>query len=256
MRYNFAKLISTTGLQKSIVFFTCLFVFFQQPFRSQAQVKSPAGATQEVWPEIDAYYKLNPAIRLMALGSATKANTYYQDGALGLNADFFMLHHLRHEGPEIDLDSTHGYYQWFRLGVKYSPADSLDKGSAPEYTLRTESNTRFYPGWKSMLTLRNRFDFVDKTGFVTVKYMPRLTWEKNFRTTYLNFDAFVYAEYYLYFSDAPSNRTSAAIGVNLKVSRLIVFQTYYLYQFEHQPKVGALNAIGFKLIFFMPLKKP
>lgn len=239
----------------SVVLFGILFLFFQSPFQSQAQVKSPAGATQEVWPEVDAYYKLNQALRLMALGSATKTNTYYQDGALGLNLDFFMLHHLRHDGPDIDMDSTRGYYQWFRLGVKYSPKDTLDQGSAPEYTLRTESNTRFYPGWKSMLTLRNRFDFVDKTGFVTVKYMPRLTWEKNFHTTYLTFDAFVYVEYYLYFNDAPSNRTSAAIGINLKVSNLIVIQPYYLYQFEHEPKVGALNAIGFKFMFFMPLKK-
>jgi hypothetical protein len=226
----------------------------QIPFVSMAQQTTASANQQEVWPEVDAYYKINKEIRLMALGSATKANTAYQDGALALNCDIFALPHLRKVDTALDLDATRGYYQWFRVGIKYNRPDPDTKTPA-EYTLRTESNTRFYPGWKSVVTVRNRFDFVDKTGFVTVKYMPRITWDKEFKTSYLTFSAFFYAEYYLYFNDEPNNRLSLALGADVKVSRLIVFEPYYLYQFEHAPKVDGVQAVGLKLIFYMPLKK-
>jgi hypothetical protein len=232
-----------------------LFFLMDCSLLCDAQQSNSMPAAQEVWPEVDAFYKISPLVRLMALGSATRATTYYQDGALGLNADFFALPHLRKDIPEFDPDSTRGYYQWFRAGLKYNRPDPSSKNPASEYTIRTESNTRFYPGWKTLVTLRNRFDFVDKAGDITVKYMPRITWDKGFHTTYLNFDAYLYAEYYFYFDDASNNRLSVSIGANIKVSRLIVFELYYLHQFENQPKVGTLDAIGMKLMFYMPLKK-
>lgn len=242
-------------VQKLITVTYFIFFLIGNPFVSKGQQNMPAVASQEIWPEVDAFYKINPGIRLMALASATKTNTYYEDGDFGINADFFILSHFRKEGPEIDLDSTRGYYQWFRGGLKFTRPDPSAKNTDGQFTIRTESNTRLYPGWKTMVTIRNRFDFVDKTEMVSVKYMPRVTWEKNFKTEYLNFDAFLYAEYYLYFKDETNNRFSVAAGFNVKVSRLILTQLYYLHQFEHQEKVGTLDAFGIKLIFYMPLKK-
>jgi hypothetical protein len=242
-------------LQKAGSFLILSFLFFQSPYGLQAQQSTTPGTQQEVWPEVDGYYKINKTLRLMGAVTATKAETDYSDGALAFNVDYFTLRSLRTIAQGSDLDSTRGYYQWFRLGLKYNRPDPSSKDPEAEYTIRSESNTRFYPGWETILTVRNRFDFQDKSGFWTVIYRPRITWERDFRTTYLYFTGYVYAEYYAFFDDAPTNRFSACLGAQLKVSRLIVFESYYLYQFQNPPKVGAVNAIGLRLRFYMPVKK-
>jgi len=243
------------GHFKKITFLIFLSVLLQYPVSTLAREIKSDTLTQEVWPEVDAYYRFNQALRLMGAFTATKAHTAYADGALALNLDYFTLRSLRQSGRDMDMDSTRGYYQWFRAGLKYKRPDPTSKNPAPVYSIRTESNTRFYPGWKSLISLRNRFDFQDKSGFWTVIYRPRVTWEKDFRTTYLYFLAYTYVEYYAYFHNGNRNTLSAALGAQVKVSRLIVFDAYYLYQFQHEPLVNQLSAIGIRIRFYMPVIK-
>ena len=214
---------------------------------------SSVPTSDEVWPEVDVFYKIRSEFRLMALASGTRQGSSFTEGDLGINVDYFAFPVFRKISPGPD--STRGYFQWFRLGVKYDRPNQSEKNPVSTYTLRTESNTQFYPGWESLLRVRNRFDFMDKSGDVSTRYMPRITWEKDFRTTYLTFTGYVYGEYFVYFDNSPSNRFRAALGAIIKVSHLIVFETYYLYQFQHQPKVGALHVIGLTLKFYLPLKK-
>jgi hypothetical protein len=236
--------------------FCIVFLFLlQYSILAEGQQTKTNLPQQEVWPEVDGYYKINRSLRLMAAASATRAETNYADGALALNLDYFALPGLRKFGQSTDLDSTRGYFQWLRVGLKYKQPDPSTEAPAPEYTVRTESNTRFHPGWESILTLKNRFDFQDKTGDWTVIYRPRLTWEKDFRTTYLYFTAYTYAEYYAYFDNSSRNAFNIATGAEVKVSRLIIFEVYYLYQFPHQPAVDDVSAIGLRLRFYMPVKK-
>src|SRR5450432_4612028 len=75
-------------VQKLIPVTYFIFFLIGNPFVSKGQQNMPAVASQEIWPEVDAFYKINPGIRLMALASATKTNTYYEDGDFGINADF------------------------------------------------------------------------------------------------------------------------------------------------------------------------
>jgi hypothetical protein len=230
----------------------CLLLLFFEVSESKAQTAS-IPTEDETWPELDVFYRFSKEFRVMGLASYTKQGSAHTDGALALNCDFFAFPAIRKIKPGPD--STRGYFQWFRFGVKYDRPDPADKNPVPAYTLRTESNTQFYPGWESMITVRNRFDFMDKAGTITTRYMPRITWEKDFQTTYLTFTAYIYPEYYAYFDDAVKNRFSIAIGAITKISRLLVFDVYYLYQFQHQPKVGALHVIGMTLKFYLPFKK-
>jgi hypothetical protein len=254
--FNFlGNYVHSVPFQKMAGVLLFLSFLFQNPLFSQAQQPKSGSSVQEVWPEVDGFYKFNNSLRLMAAATGTRSMTSYADGALALNLDYFTLPGLRKPQEGTDLDSTRGYFQWLRVGFKYKRPDPTSANPAPEYSIRTESNTRFHPGWNSMLTVKNRFDFQDKIGFWTTVYRPRITWEKDFRTTYLYFTAYTYAQYFAYFNDASKNNFSIAVGAQIKISHLIIFETYYLYQFQNEPKVGAVNAIGLRLRFYLPLKK-
>jgi len=50
------------------------------------------GTKQEVWPEVNVFYKINNKLRLFALYSATKLrNSSYTDGGYGIYADYFAF---------------------------------------------------------------------------------------------------------------------------------------------------------------------
>jgi hypothetical protein len=44
-------------------------------------------------------------------------------------------------------------------------------------------------------------------------------------------------------------------GSDIKVSRIIDFEVYYLYQFQNKPSAEPLNAIGLKLNFYFKSKR-
>ena len=68
------------------------------------------GTKQEVWPELNVFYKFNPHFRFYANYSATKLkNSSYTDGGFGVYIDYFGFPVLRKKlGPNMR-DSTQGY---------------------------------------------------------------------------------------------------------------------------------------------------
>ncbi len=106
--------------------FCIVFLFLlQYSILAEGQQTKTNLPQQEVWPEVDGYYKINRSLRLMAAASATRAETNYADGALALNLDYFALPGLRKFGQSTDLDSTRGYFQWLSGRFKIQTAGSF-----------------------------------------------------------------------------------------------------------------------------------
>ena len=161
------------------------FIFiFSTGKESLAQVSRNA---QEVWPAIDAYYKINPKFRIYATAGGTKLETSnYADGAIGVFVDYFTFPFTKIFRPD-HADSLPGKFLWLRGGYQYSATPPSAEDPFKESTVVTEANARYYLPFQMLLTWKNRFDWRFKNGDFNARYRPKIMVEKDLRTAYLFF---------------------------------------------------------------------
>jgi hypothetical protein len=234
-----------------LIFFTILLVCSQQ-----LVAQDSSGTKQEVWPEVNLFYKLNNKFRIYGLYSATKLrNSSYTDGGFGIYLDYFTLARGREKLGFNTRDSTAGYYLWLRAGYLYSSTPPESEDPFKENTLVTEANVRFHLPYEILLTNKNRFDWRSINGSFEPRYRPRLTIEKDMRTEYLYFTPSIYGEYYVYFHGGGLNRFRISASIQIKVTAHIEFETYYVHQFDNGKNVDALDAMGLALKFYFKHKE-
>jgi len=213
-----------------------------------------SSSPKEIWPEMDIYYRINERVRLYGMVSGTRTNSEYTDGTTGIYIDYFALPLLRGKMFTDLHDTTLGYYWWFRAGYSYSDAPRSDKKKVINI-FETETNNNFYLPQHITMTFRNRLDWRWVNGDFQPIYRPRVKFVRDFKTEYLTFDMYVWAEYFFYLNDNPQNRFRLTAGSEIKVSKNIDFEVYYLYQFQNKPSVEPLNAIGLQLNFYFRSKR-
>ena len=221
----------------------------------QLIAQDSSGTKQEVWPEVNLFYKLNDNFRIYALYSATKLkNSSFTDGGFGIYLDYFTLARGREKLGFDIRDSTAGYYLWLRAGYLYSSTPPESEDPFKENTFVTEANVRFHLPYEILLTNKNRFDWRSINGSFEPRYRPRLTVEKDMHTEYLYFTPSIYAEYYVYFHGGGLNRFRISPSIQIKVTSHLEFETYYVHQFDNGKNVNALNAMGLALKFYLKHK--
>jgi hypothetical protein len=233
------------------VFSVCLLVFLLLPFCFKSQsadsLTSPQ-ARQELWPEIDLFYRINDKCRVTAFYSATRLKTSsFTDGSLTLNFDYFALPVWRHK--EVRADSTRGSLLWFRGGLSYASSPHDDIRKIEDYTIITEITTRFYLPHKLLLSVRNRVDWRWRNDDFQPRYRLKARLERNFKTEFLTFNVYTFSEVFFNFSSKNSNRARLALGSEFKVLKHMNVDLYYMYQFDGNREVLEVHAIGIKLIF-------
>jgi len=222
----------------------------------QLVAQDSSGTKQEVWPEVNLFYKLNDKLRIYALYSATKLkNSSYTDGGFGIYLDYFTLARAREKIGFNTRDSTAGYYLWLRAGYLYSSTPPESEDPFKENTFVTEANVRFHLPYEILLTNKNRFDWRSINGSFEPRYRPRLTVEKDMHTEYLYFTPSIYAEYYVYFHGGGLNRFRISPSIQIKVTSHMEFETYYVHQFDNGKNVNALDAMGLALKFYFKHKE-
>jgi hypothetical protein len=154
-----------------LIFFIIILLCFQQ-FVAQGS----SGTKQEVWPEVNLFYKLNDKFRIYALYSATKLrNSSYTDGGYGIYLDYFTVSRIREKFGFNIRDSTGGYYLWLRAGYLYSSTPPESEDPFKENTFVTEANVRFHLPYEILLTNKNRFDWRSINCSFEPRYRPWLT---------------------------------------------------------------------------------
>jgi hypothetical protein len=209
---------------------------------------------KQVWPEIDVYYRINERLRVYGMVSGTRSNSEYTDGTTGIYLDFFALPWLKGRKYSDLHDTTAGYYWWFRAGYSFSNAPPSEKKKVINI-LETETNNNFHMPWDINLTTRNRLDWRWVNGAFQPIYRPRAKFIRNFKTDYLTFDTYIWAEYFFYLNDNSQNRFRLTAGTDIKVIKNMDFEVYYLYQFQNAPSVEPVNAIGIQLDFYFKSKR-
>jgi hypothetical protein len=218
----------------------------------QLVAQDSSGTKQEVWPEVNLFYKLNSTLRIYANYSATKLkNSSYTDGGWGLYLDYFAFPVGLRKKIDPDMrDSTRGYYLWLRGGYMYSTTPANSEDPFKLHTIVTEVNLRFHLPYTILLTNKNRFDWRVIDGDFEPRYRPRLTFEKDLHTAYLYFTPNIYGEYYAYLNQKGLNRFRFSAGVQTKFTKHIEFETYYVHEFANGKGVKNLDAMGFVLKFY------
>lgn len=209
---------------------------------------------KQIWPEIEAYYRINNRFRLYSLISGTKSNSEYTDGTAGIYIDYFALPWLRHRRNDTELsDTARGYFLWFRMGYSYSSPPAGDSKKTINI-YETESDDNFHLPADFVMIARNRIDWRWVNGDFQPIYRPRLKFVRNLKTEYLTFDAYAWSEYFWYWNDPTQSRLRIAIGAEIKVLKFMDFETYYMHQFQNKQYVEPLNAIGIQLDFYFSSK--
>jgi hypothetical protein len=228
----------------SIIFF--LFAGSVEESMAQLALKS-----QEVWPSIDLYYKINPKFRLYGTAGGTKLDeSSYTDGAIGVFVDYFTFpftHILRPDHAE-DLP---GKFVWLRGGYQYSATPPSAEDPFKESMIVTEANFRFYLPYSILLTTRNRFDWRFNNGDFNGRYRPRLALEKDLRTEFMTFTANGFAEYFINFGNSPVNRLRTQLGIEIRVTKRINYEVFWNHQFANQPEIQEVDAFGMCLKIYM-----
>lgn len=217
--------------------------------------------SQEVWPSIDAYLRLNSRWRLYATTAATKMDeSSYADGAFGIFADHFTFSpRLVQKFVPGRADSLPGKFLWLRFGYQYSATPPSSEDPFKENMLVTEANARYYMPWKMLMTLKNRFDWRFKNGDFNLRYRPRLSIERDLKTEYLMFTAYGFVEYFGNFGNGQVDKVRTQLGVEIKVTKRMNYEVFWNHQFEHLPEVQAVDAFGMTLKLYLDkeeFKKP
>jgi Protein of unknown function (DUF2490) len=235
--------------RKEFIFrFSIIMSLFAGSEQAMAQL---ALRTQEVWPSIDVYYKLNPKFRLYGTAGGTKLEeSSYTDGAIGVFVDYFTFpftHILRPNHAE-DLP---GKFVWLRGGYQYSATPPSAEDPFKESMIVTEANLRFYLPYSILLTSRNRFDWRFNNGNFNSRYRPRLALEKDLRTEFMTFTANGFVEYFINFGNYQVNRWRTQLGIEIRVTKHINYEVFWNHQFANQPEIQEVDAFGMSLKIYL-----
>jgi hypothetical protein len=218
-----------------------------------ASIAQPALSAQEVWPAIDAYYRINPKWRIYGTLAGTKLEeSSYSDAAIGVFGDYFTfpLAYAKKLMPGRS-DSLPGKFLWFRFGYQYSATPPSSEDPFKESMIVTEFNPRFYLPWSLLLTVKNRFDWRFNEGEFNTRYRPRLMIEKDLRTEYLFFTATAFAEYFANFGNSSVNRLRTQIGVEIRVLKHINYEVYWNHQYANGTEIPSVDAFGMTIKVYL-----
>jgi hypothetical protein len=223
-------------------------------FSSHLVLAQDSSVQKQIWPELEAYYRINERFRLYSLISGTRSNSEYTDGTAGIYIDYFASPWLKGRNDTELSDSSKGYFWWFRTGYSYSDAPPSDKKKVVNI-FETETNNSFHLPEDIILQTRNRLDWRWVNGEFQPIYRPRAKFIRNLKTEYLTFNAYLWSEYFFYLNDNTQDRLRLTFGVEIKVLKFMDFETYYLHQFQNKQYVTPLNAIGLQFDFYFKSKQ-
>jgi hypothetical protein len=224
---------------------------FTQPCIAQLYRNS-----QEVWPSVDVYLRLNQKWRLYGTASATKMDeSSYADGAIGIFADYFTFSpKLVQKWVHVRKDSLPGKFLWIRFGYQYSATPPSAEDPFKESMLVTEANARFYLPWKMLLTAKNRFDLRFETDDFNMRYRPRVAVERDFKTEFMTFTASGFADYFVNFGNSQLNRLRTQLGVEIRVTKHMNYEVFWNHQFANAPEVQEVDAFGMAVKLYLNKK--
>ena len=206
----------------------------------------PASAqTEQVWPEVGVYVKVNPHLRLHLVASGTRENNQGTDLDLGADIDFYLK-------PLVELKRLAGFQldesksRPLRLRAGYHVLPSIN--SATEQRVVLEAEPRYPLKAGVVVSDRNRADLRFIQGKFSWRYRNRLTVEREFAVRAFRFTPYVRVEPYYDSNHQKWSRTATTAGFVFSIRKHAELEMFY----EHQNETGKspnrqVNALGLTL---------
>lgn len=211
-----------------------------------AALAFPAGAqTDQLLPEIDAYYKLKSDVRLWFQAKETSEDGDPVSAEIGPSIDLYLKPWVKLQGATaFDLDDSKARPILFSIGYRYLPFP----GMPPKNRLEPYVTLNFPVKGRLLLSDRNRADLDWQSGNFFWRYRNRLQVERTLRIRSYHFSPYVSEEVTYASRFAKWSDTAVFAGCLFPFGRHVEFNPYY----EHQNNTGnspnqQLNQLGLML---------
>ncbi len=195
-------------------------------------VATPARAqTEQVWPEVSTFVKLNDSMRLYFLATTTRENKNSTEGEFGPNFDFYLKPHKEKKtlGPFrfVRLDESRRQWLMVRVGYHYLPSYT---GGTAESRGILEATAHLPVPYGVLVESRNRTEFRFIGEEYSWRYRNRLTVSHDFAFGRLRWTPYGRAEIYYDSKSQRWSRFALNAGSVFPLGRHLELEGY----FEHQ----------------------
>jgi len=192
-----------------------------------------AAQVSEFLPEVDAYYKVTPEVRLWMQAKET-----YEAGApvtaeFGPSLDFYLKPIVWLQNiTTFDLDDSKSRPLILSLGYRYLPYP----GSPPANRMEPVATLNLpVPKLGILVTDRNRADLDWQSGSFTWRYRNRIQLEHSFRLHSYHFQPYASAEFFYESQYRKWSDTALYAGCYFPIGKHVEINPYY----EHQNNTGS-----------------
>jgi hypothetical protein len=201
--------------------------------------------TVQFLPEIDAYYKLNPDLRIWFQVKETREGGDPTSAEIGPSLDFYLKPWIKlKDVAAFDLDDSKTRPVIFSIGYRYLPAAGgpSQQRFEPIITINFSMKARF------LLSDRNRADLDWNNGDFSWRYRNRVQIEKTVRIGAYHLSPYASVEFFYESQYGKWSDTAIYAGCLFPIGKHFQFNPYY----EHQNNTGKspnqqLNQLGLML---------
>ena len=192
-----------------------------------------ADTTKEFWPELQAFWRLNPSTQLLFNPAPTRSRDSDERTAVdwGLYVDY--------RAPKDPAS--------YRIGYVYSVSDPNTASRTIEHRVVLDFNYRWKIGEAGQLIDRTRVDLRDKAGSTSQRLRNRLQYEYEMQLGDRPFVPYTNLELYYDTRYDTINRYKFELGATFVFSPLVDLTPYYSRQTDTQPRRTNVNALGLLL---------
>ena len=208
------------------------------------QTLSAQSAQGQFLPEIDAYWTLNPVIRVEALVARTKDGDTFSSATMGYGMNFFVKPLSSKRRTNWDEANR----KLLTFGVIYRYIRNVDK--ADENRLQFDVSPKYPLPRDMLLDDRNRLELRIINGDATWRYRNRLTFQRTFQSHRFRFTPYARAEAFYEINQGEWSEVTYSFGGFIPIRERIEVEPYYERQDLYGSNRSQVNAVGITLAFY------
>jgi hypothetical protein len=200
----------------------------------------------QFWPEVDAYVKLSPSVRLFFELAPVwyKDNESFTESTLGAFVEAGVFPIMRKKSIRKLFDENKLRYARIRIGYERGLTREGSNFDISEQRIVTDLTARYFVPLDVLIALRNRFDIRWLDGENSWRYRARLWMERDSYIGKFNFVPYAMAEVYYDSRYKSWCRTRYQFGSAFPITSWLAPEIYYLYEITWKSKKSYLNALG------------
>jgi Protein of unknown function (DUF2490) len=195
-------------------------------------------------PEIDAYWTINPTVRVETLIERTKDGDTFDSATVGSGINFFV----KPLSSKRRTNKDEANRKLLTFGVTYRYINNV--GKANENRLQFDVAPKYPLPMDMLLDDRNRLELRIINGVATWRYRNRLTFQRTFEEHHFRFTPYARAEAFYEINQGEWSELTYSFGGFIPIGGHIEVEPYYQRQDFYGSTPSHVNAVGITLAFY------